>query len=96
MRSHEIILEDLKMLSSDSAVEKHFSCLDFINIQKTEIDQRNVGVSGCCVFLRSFAFIGKIDSGSQAVIITLSNIKLVLPSCSAPSTPLILDLSGWS
>lgn len=50
MRSSDIILEDLKILSSDSAVEKHSQCLDFINCQKTETDKRNVGVSGCCVF----------------------------------------------
>ena len=50
MRSSDIILEDLKILSSDSAVEKHSQCLDFINCQKTETDKGNVGVSGCCVF----------------------------------------------
>lgn len=50
MRSHDIILEDLKILSSDSAVEKLLQCLDFINHHKTETDKRNVGVSGCCVF----------------------------------------------
>ena len=36
MRSHDIILEDLKILSSDSAVEKLLQCLDFINCQKTQ------------------------------------------------------------
>ena len=51
MSSSDIIFKDLKILSSESAVEKHSQCLDFINCQKTETDKRNVGVSGSCVFL---------------------------------------------
>ena len=50
MRSHDIILEDLKILSSDSAVEKLLQCLDFINCQKTETDKRNVEFLGAVFF----------------------------------------------